>query len=279
MKKHQTLYSRTLSGFTLIELLVVIAIIAILAAILFPVFAQAKAAAKKTVCLAQIKEISLGSFMYANDYDDTEPVFTYNNLVWSPGPAPILNVYFWFGGYSINFNNGYDPIATPSNGLLYPYMKCQPIFNCPVIGQLVPATAGFYEPLGYAVNTNVISPSGPSVNASTIAATSETILVADSGYVEDNSGVGSLVSNIGLTGPSYTYSPTTFGAHTLQANIGWCDGHAKSVRVSNRPDATYYNNDAVVQAFSTQNNVGDVINPAYPYGSAWEDYYYRIDKP
>lgn len=60
-------------GFTLIELLVVIAIIAILAAILFPVFAQAKLAAKKTTSLSNVKQQGLGSLMYANDYDDTLP--------------------------------------------------------------------------------------------------------------------------------------------------------------------------------------------------------------
>src|SRR5579862_7331256 len=56
-------------AFTLIELLVVIAIIAILAAILFPVFAQAKLAAKKTVALSNIKELGLANLIYMNDYD------------------------------------------------------------------------------------------------------------------------------------------------------------------------------------------------------------------
>jgi prepilin-type N-terminal cleavage/methylation domain-containing protein len=64
---------RTSAAFTLIELLVVIAIIAILAAILFPVFAAAKEAAKKTACLSNTKQIGLATILYIGDSDDYYP--------------------------------------------------------------------------------------------------------------------------------------------------------------------------------------------------------------
>jgi prepilin-type N-terminal cleavage/methylation domain-containing protein len=69
-------------AFTLIELLVVIAIIAILAAILFPVFAQAKAAAKRTADLSNVKNIGLGVIMYTGDYDDTAPPIMQGDWSW-----------------------------------------------------------------------------------------------------------------------------------------------------------------------------------------------------
>jgi len=67
------MHSSTKRAFTLIELLVVIAIIAILAAILFPVFAQAKAAAKRTAELSQVKQIGTGLILYTTDHDDHVP--------------------------------------------------------------------------------------------------------------------------------------------------------------------------------------------------------------
>jgi prepilin-type N-terminal cleavage/methylation domain-containing protein/prepilin-type processing-associated H-X9-DG protein len=106
-------------AFTLIELLVVIAIIAILAAILFPVFAQAKAAAKKTSCLSNNKQFSLAEIMYANDYDDT---FAYD-----AGGDPGMTYY---GQKYVN--GAMDPTASTNwQRGIYPYVKSFAVALCP----------------------------------------------------------------------------------------------------------------------------------------------------
>src|SRR5438132_11786280 len=82
---------KTQRAFTLIELLVVIAIIAILAAILFPVFAQARAAARAISCVSNTKQFSLAVLMYANDYDETIPRHDNNGsraYGWAPFQQP-----------------------------------------------------------------------------------------------------------------------------------------------------------------------------------------------
>jgi len=106
-------------AFTLIELLVVIAIIAILAAILFPVFAQAKEAAKKTTCLANTKQIALGLYMYAGDADDT-----LCQTSWEQEAA---------GGYPGTYNpaNPVGQYQVHWTFLIQPYIKNWGIFVCP----------------------------------------------------------------------------------------------------------------------------------------------------
>ncbi len=87
---------RTDRGFTLIELLVVIAIIAILAAILFPVFAQAREKARSISCLSNLKQIGTGTMMYVQDYDETFP------LCWG-NVAPVGT---WFEAVNPYIKNG-----------------------------------------------------------------------------------------------------------------------------------------------------------------------------
>src|SRR5881392_304418 len=84
---------RRKSGFTLIELLVVIAIIAILAAILFPVFAQAREAARKTSCLSNVKQFTLSALMYLQDYDEVLNGPALRRC--DPNPTQYSN--FWWG--------------------------------------------------------------------------------------------------------------------------------------------------------------------------------------
>ncbi|HTQ10946.1 MAG TPA: prepilin-type N-terminal cleavage/methylation domain-containing protein, partial [Fimbriimonadaceae bacterium] len=107
-------------AFTLIELLVVIAIIAILAAILFPVFAQAKEAAKKTACLSNTKQIALGLYMYATDSDDTLP-----NTSWEQDPQSFMN------GISYNPANPNGTYQVHWTFLIQPYIKNWGIYVCP----------------------------------------------------------------------------------------------------------------------------------------------------
>lgn len=85
-------HPRSASAFTLIELLVVIAIIAILAAILFPVFAQARSKARGAATLSNLRQVVMGSMMYAQDYDEANVPWEVNAAPWTPWPL-LLQPY------------------------------------------------------------------------------------------------------------------------------------------------------------------------------------------
>ena len=93
-------------GFTLIELLVVIAIIAILAAILFPVFSKAREKARQTSCASNLRQIDLAFQMYTQDWDETYPLMSYDSGI---SATPMV---YWFQA-------------------LYPYVRNTAIFACP----------------------------------------------------------------------------------------------------------------------------------------------------
>src|SRR5450432_3278318 len=125
------------SGFTLIELLVVIAIIAILAAILFPVFAQAREKARAISCLSNEKQLGLGIIQYQQDYDEHNP-----------------------GGV-----NGYGGGAGWA-GQILPYVKSLAVFRCPNdsgvgSGQLADNGISHLNGSSLALNSNTSLPTSP----------------------------------------------------------------------------------------------------------------------
>jgi prepilin-type N-terminal cleavage/methylation domain-containing protein/prepilin-type processing-associated H-X9-DG protein len=151
MKKH--------AAFTLIELLVVIAIIAILAAILFPVFAQAKAAAKKTSCLSNTKQLSTGMAIYLADSDDTYPLG--ESLISGVGYTWDRYHRFpagWDGNVTLEENNA-DQVHWSNS--IQPYVKNLDMFMSPGAREFrLPTSTGVLynnlvrqpKPLAYTMN-------------------------------------------------------------------------------------------------------------------------------
>ena len=124
-------------GFTLIELLVVIAIIAILAAILFPVFARAREAARKATCISNLKQIALAAIMYAQDYDEVLPAANCSAAHQS--------------SHTVDPAARYDNDAVSSAAelwllpdLLRPYVKSLDLFVCPTLMRRQPEWFGLY---------------------------------------------------------------------------------------------------------------------------------------
>lgn len=204
---------RKRTGFTLIELLVVIAIIAILAAILFPVFARAREKARQNSCLSNVKQITLGLIMYASDYDEMFPAAApYNgtpNPTW-PGPS-------W-------------------KSMIYPYVKNAQLFECPSIRPIqgaepVPGGSGVFA-YSYTCNGGNVRiggntpmcyyPYSPKAMAE-IAKPAETIIMHES----KDAGFGVYWDQSSGLETSRYVSP-----HSKQANYGFCDGHAKAMTPS-----------------------------------------------
>ena len=192
-------------GFTLIELLVVIAIIAILAAILFPVFARAREKARQTSCLSNIKQAALGILMYAQDYDE--------KLVRHCYQPPSVSNYPW-------------PHA------IQPYVKNTQMFRCPSISTVRNASMGC---MGYCYNLSRLA------SGTTVGCTERAMgdIPAPSGLLmvtESNDG-DSAIAYCGYwyretdTGNPSNIHPT--GRHNEGSNVGYVDGHAKWMKQSN----------------------------------------------
>src|SRR5438552_2209807 len=156
---------RERAGFTLIELLVVIAIIAILAAILFPVFAQAREKAREATCLSNNKQIGLAVQMYMQDYDNTYPA------------QKADGVFVFAAKNKDQGQNYYDELA--------PYIKNGQVWICPS-DKLNPndKNARLAPPsLGYHMNGNLISATGLTEAAVAAPSNCQPMREAGRGYV------------------------------------------------------------------------------------------------
>jgi len=208
-------------GFTLIELLVVIAIIAILAAILFPVFARARENARRASCQSNLKQIGLGILQYVQDYDEKYPMYRV------PASGTIPSTFRPFGWADA----------------IQPYVKSTQILQCPSDSATIsdsPDAVGFTD---YAYNL-WIGGYGPTVKGSGMALAALTqpslsVLVTDAtsstagAYTIGNHGTGS-----GTDGTCGYYGAPNCGnglahitnngvRHLGGANMAFADGHVK----------------------------------------------------
>ncbi len=187
-------------GFTLIELLVVIAIIAILAAILFPVFAQAREKGRQAACLSNVKQISLALMMYAQDYDECYPMAQ----DWDNGHG--VTYCYWFAS-------------------LYSYVKSKDVFYCPSFRNRDFNTVGVDTDYllnaicSHGYSMSVISKPGDQI---CIAERAENY--ADSDYHPYKVSAEEAMTPKPWNGTGHAIASDR---HTGGAVYGFCDGHAK----------------------------------------------------
>ena len=232
-QKGTTLRRFRLRAFTLIELLVVIAIIAILAAILFPVFARARENARRASCSSNLKQIGLGVAQYTQDYDETYSRSWYD----CPGNGGNAN-----------------PVCPRWNDVLQPYIKSTQIFNCPsasnkpfISGNTFPITTRTRNDLGsYAWNSAYWDRGGvarglaDTTPISVVDAPSTTINVMDADLSPDiNASKNAELawSNVGAQDNlDTTKNPPTLQdaipRHLETINLLFADGHVKALKIN-----------------------------------------------
>jgi prepilin-type N-terminal cleavage/methylation domain-containing protein/prepilin-type processing-associated H-X9-DG protein len=155
--KQPTLAVGQRKGFTLIELLVVIAIIAILASILFPVFARARENARRSSCLSNLKQIGLGFMQYTQDYDEKFAPMMSNTS------TPELQLNASMPGAIMNTSNGaVVGLFISWMDIIYPYVKSTQLFVCPS------ARKAFDAP-SYGYNRNINKYANPATPTSPIS--------------------------------------------------------------------------------------------------------------
>ncbi len=219
-------------GFTLIELLVVIAIIAILAAILFPVFAQAREAARSASCKSNLKQLGTALMMYAQDYDEQYPFACYG--ICYPTAPTATTAYSW-------------------RTAALSYIKNDGIFFCPSAPRVANRFSQAATPLvnewslvnDYAMVMVHYQAGSPTPTAGAAMAqlndVSSTILLAEASNAND-----ALVYDVNTLDYNYIAAqPLASVRHALSANILFADGHVKvtkpqTLRESNVIPATAF---------------------------------------
>ena len=216
-------------GFTLIELLVVIAIIAILAAILFPVFAQAREKARASSCLSNTKQIGTALNLYVDDYDETVPLMWYNDTgcpgATSDYPCALFKTqdFVWAG----------PALWATWMDAIFPYVKNRSMYMCP---------SGLKDVAGYGYNAHLVGgyqkwlqAKATPVCLAEINNPSEKVFVGDCLQSK-----GSKFSSTSLM-PATIHSFSTNGSwlapqrHNEGINYTFCDGHAKYYKKSQGP--------------------------------------------
>jgi len=191
------------SGFTLIELLVVIAIIAILAAILFPVFARAREKARQTSCLSNLKQLGLASLQYAQDYDEMFPSHYFTVIA--------------------DYDDGVSSDGVSLYSGLLPYVKNVQIFTCPSV-KPTPSYSyhGVVTTTAYRYNCYVTTWAAPNGGYKSLAsapdASSLMLMTEYKGYWGAFMGYPS--------GTDWPASHCLF-PHNDGQNVAFADGHAK----------------------------------------------------
>jgi len=211
-------------GFTLIELLVVIAIIAILAAILFPVFAQAREKARQTTCTSNLKQIGLAVTMYAGDYDETYAMSVYMGRTSAGAPCAFTML-----------------------SAVEPYMKNKDIYECPSAKQAMDLDAfwrtrgltggdcGLFRWLSYVGNFALFEDGPDNPNPITGASNQPPIKMAEMGFPAETTAFqdGQLAAAGGTCNFGLFNSPVD-SRHSGLVIAAYADGHAGNVKAQTK---------------------------------------------
>jgi prepilin-type N-terminal cleavage/methylation domain-containing protein/prepilin-type processing-associated H-X9-DG protein len=227
---------RNTSAFTLIELLVVIAIIAILAAILFPVFAQARESARMSSCLSNMKQLSLAMIMYAQDYDET---FATGRIYCADPPNGVQ--HFRNGG--CNDGNGQTGTVWGWRSAIKPYVKNLGVYGCPSNNARNSPTEEWDKtfPAGYALSGVLVfdirnvsiygAGGGAATTYASINQPAESMMILESTW--GNNDLGDWVGRI--DNPPACQWGVGFFIHRGRGGMGnWAffDGHVKAHRTA-----------------------------------------------